>query len=221
MSRDCCNDTVQVVTQTAVETVDRRTPVVVERQRTAQTVVRTPTVARRVTKTPVVVTEKVVQTGTVIDRGPPGPEGEPGPPGPQGPPGPPGSGYPVAPALPNDDIVTLVPGTVVARSTGGYRRADCLMPDRWRVVGVMIDTVPVGDNASPQVEDLLTLTQFQWEAALGTPGGLAPGRFYYLGNDGILNIDPPSDPGAYVVPVGVALTNTTLHLRTNLAVQLS
>jgi hypothetical protein len=120
----------------------------------------------------------------------------------------------------NTDIMSLVPGTAVTRYMGGYASADAQLSNRWQVVGLIGgDTpVPVGQSISPQPEGVLVLTVAQWEAALSTPGGLAPGRTYYLGNQGQLTLTPPTSDGTTIVPVGVAAASDTLHIRINVPV---
>lgn len=119
------------------------------------------------------------------------------------------------PSLANADIVDIVPGMAVARIGAGYVRADKATADRWNVVGLYIgDTdVPPTEQLKPKVDGIVTLTALQWDAVLGTSGGLAVGMTYFLGNDGVLTVTPPSVDGEYNVAVGLAITSTELHIR--------
>lgn len=119
------------------------------------------------------------------------------------------------PSLANADIVNIVPGMAVARIGAGYVRADKATADRWNVVGLYIgdtDVLPA-EQLKPKVDGIVTLTALQWDAVLGTSGGLATGMTYFLGNDGVLTVSPPSVDGEYNVAVGLAITSTELHIR--------
>ena len=119
------------------------------------------------------------------------------------------------PSLANADIADIVPGMAVARIGTGYVRADKATADRWNVVGLYIgDTdVPPTEQLKPRVDGVVTLAALQWDAVLGTSGGLAVGMTYFLGNDGVLTVNPPSVDGEYNVAVGLAITSTELHIR--------
>ncbi len=125
------------------------------------------------------------------------------------------------PALPNTDVDPIKPGWAVCRWMGGYARADATIPGREEAVGIVGgDTdVPVGATITPQIEGLLTLTVAQWLDAVGTPGGLAPGRRYGLAVGGEISLDLPPTAVASV-PVGAALTAEALHVRINRPVYL-
>lgn len=120
-----------------------------------------------------------------------------------------------APSLANADTVDIVPGTAVARIGAGYVRADKALSDRWNVVGLYIGDIDVSptEQLKPKVDGVVSLTALQWDAVLGTSGGLATGMTYFLGNDGILTVIPPSTDGEYNVAVGLAITSTELHIR--------
>ena len=126
------------------------------------------------------------------------------------------------PSLPNADVVDIEPGMAVARTGTGYVRADRALSDRWNVVGLYIgDTaVPVSEQLKPKVDGIVSLTALQWDAVLGTSGGLATGMVYFLGNDGVLTVTPPTVGGEYNVAVGLALTSTDMHIRDMRPVQL-
>ena len=116
----------------------------------------------------------------------------------------------------------MQPGTVVSRGATGYVLADAATAATARVAGLVVGDVAVlpAESFAPQVEAVVDLTLLQWEAALGTPGGLSPGRIYYLRNTGGLSLNPPTIDGEFIVPVGLALTPTELHLRINLSILL-
>ena len=126
------------------------------------------------------------------------------------------------PSLPNADVVDIEPGMAVARTGAGYVRADKALSDRWNVVGLYTgDTaVPVSEQLKPKVDGVVSLTALQWDAVLGTSGGLATGMVYFLGNDGVLTVTPPAVDGEYNVAVGLALTSTDMHIRDMRPVQL-
>lgn len=128
----------------------------------------------------------------------------------------------LAPSLPNVDVVAIPPGAAVARIGGGYVLADKALPDRWNVVGIYIgDTaVPVADKLQPRVEGVVTMTALQWDAVLGTVGGLATRLTYFLGTAGVLSVTPPTTVGEYNVAVGLALSATDLHIRDMRPIQL-
>jgi len=60
----------------------------------------------------------------------------------------------------------------------------------------------------------LTLPIQQWSEITDNPRGLIRGVPYFLSatDDGKLTIDPPTDSGTFVAPVGVALSATTLFI---------
>lgn len=125
------------------------------------------------------------------------------------------------PALPNTDTQPLKPGWAVCRWMAGYARADATIAGREEAVGVIAGNtdVAVGATIAPQIEGLLTLTVAQWLEAIGTPGGLAPGRRYGLAAGGEISLNLPGMALASV-PVGSALTAEALHVRINRPVYL-
>lgn len=60
---------------------------------------------------------------------------------------------------------------------------------------------------------VLTATTAQWDAVAGTTGGLVAGTTYYLAGAGLLTSTPTTTAGEYVVPVGVAISTTSLKLK--------
>lgn len=125
-------------------------------------------------------------------------------------------------ALVNADIAAILPGVAVSRYGAGYVRAQNDDIAKHKVTGITPGDASIvpGEYVAPWAEGVLELTVGQWEAALGTPGGLAASSLYYLGVDGRLSVTPPTELGRYVVPVGLAMTSTALHIRINDAILL-
>lgn len=126
------------------------------------------------------------------------------------------------PPLPNADSVDIIAGMAISRIAGGYVRADCTLSDRWNAVGIYEGELPVppAETLRPRVDGILTLTTGQWDTVLGTIGGLATGMNYFVGNSGIISVNPPVTVGEYVVAIGLAITATDLHIRDTRPVQL-
>ncbi len=80
------------------------------------------------------------------------------------------------------------------------------------VLGLASTPGVVGDHVNVQPQGVLTLTRAQWDAITGDTGGLIWGIPYYLdpATSGQLTTTAPSDPGDFVVRVGVALSATDL-----------
>lgn len=125
-------------------------------------------------------------------------------------------------SLPNIDNTPLKPGWTVTRQGAGYVRADARNANKSRIAGLVVGNaeIPIGESFAPQIEGIVHLETLQWEEALGSPGGLAATMQYYLEEDGIISPYPPEDTGDFIVPIGLALSATDIHVRINLPIQL-
>lgn len=82
------------------------------------------------------------------------------------------------------------------------------------VVGMVLDaSIAAGQNGNILTEGLITLTVAQWDAVITSNStGLAFGTTYFLdpATPGNITATAPSTAGQVVVPVGVAISTTTL-----------
>lgn len=119
----------------------------------------------------------------------------------------------------NGDSVALVNVTPVYQSdmvTGGIvQRARANASATSSVLG-LIQQGPalVGQNATVQVEGLISAITGDWDLVTGQSGGLTPGSRYFLSTAtaGMLTTTPPSTVGQFSVCVGRAITPTTMKL---------
>lgn len=184
---DCCDNTTQVVTQTATQTVKVKQPVVVRRSNAALTVVRDPVQVQTTVRSPVTVTEQVTHTGVVVDAGPPGPPGPAGPPGPVG-----GSAIEMV-------AITTIHGLRAVRAVGGQiSHPDTDEPDHAeQVIGVALQS---GTGViQVQVSGLLTEGSWTWAPAL-----------VYCGDDGVLTQSPAAT--GWLLAVGRAIAADTIEI---------
>lgn len=154
-----------------------------------------PTVVVQGTDPTVVIQPQLSRTVEVITAGPQGPTG------PSGPPGPAGGNVIALPAA------TALGGHRVVRSTGdgrcGYASADNPLHGD-DVLGITLGAAVAGANANVQVAGEVTEPSWAW----------TPQEPVFLGANGVLTQEPPTEPdAAFVLIVGFATSPTGLMLR--------
>ena len=87
-----------------------------------------------------------------------------------------------------------------------------------QVLGLVKDaSIAANAVGNIQTDGVITGTTAQWDAAIGgsNSGGLTSGAVYYLSATvaGGITSTPPSTTGQYLVPIGVALSTTSLDIR--------
>jgi hypothetical protein len=84
--------------------------------------------------------------------------------------------------------------------------------DTSSLTGLAIMPGVAGDHGLVQFQGVMNLSTSQWDVATGGSGGLTRGIRYYLSatTEGGITATPPSDPGTFVVQVGVALSSQDL-----------
>jgi len=72
----------------------------------------------------------------------------------------------------------------------------------------------IGLVAQASISGVLTATTGQWDAIMGTSGGLTKGVRYFLSaaTAGLGTSTAPTTTGQYVVLLGIAISTTELHL---------
>lgn len=85
-----------------------------------------------------------------------------------------------------------------------------------QVLGLVKDaSVAASAVGNVQTDGVITGTTAQWDSVSGQTGGLTPNAIYYLSatTAGAITATPPSATGQYLVPIGVALSTTSLDIR--------
>lgn len=115
----------------------------------------------------------------------------------------------------SNDPVTLRKGMAACLISGKIFRAKSTAPYQ-KVIGLVYDdsTTP-GMAGRVQTDGVITNTALGWDEATGMIGGLSPGSTYYLTPTGAITPFAPTTPGQYVVPVGIALDNTSFRIELN------
>lgn len=121
----------------------------------------------------------------------------------------------------NGHTQPLLVGQPVCIIDNKFYPAKCVAPYN-KVVGLVYDQdIAPGDVGQCQISGVMTNPHLVWDAGLPTVGGLVPEAFYYLDANGMLSLVSPDTVGQYVVPIGVALSSSSLELRlTNFQVKL-
>jgi hypothetical protein len=84
-----------------------------------------------------------------------------------------------------------------------------------QLLGLVRDTsITTSESGNIQTDGVLTASTDQWDAVVGTTGGLAAGAVYYLSEAtaGLLTATAPTTAGQFVVRVGVALSTVALDI---------
>lgn len=121
----------------------------------------------------------------------------------------------------NGELDDLTPGTPVASVLGVLRRGDATSYARSQLVGV-VSTLTASTLPTPIItEGPLTLTTGEWDDRTGQSGGLTPSAKYWLSIlTGKLSTAAPIALTQFVVPIGHALTSTTLLVALGPMIQL-
>lgn len=108
-------------------------------------------------------------------------------------------------------VVIGAPVCLVDADSFKAARADVALSSR--VVGLASATIAVNESGQVVVDGPLEATTAQWDAITGLSGGLTFGTVYYLSLDtGKLTADVPTQPGAFLVEIGVARSTTVLQV---------
>lgn len=82
------------------------------------------------------------------------------------------------------------------------------------IAGIASSAAGYGKPCHTQFSGPLTLTTTQWDAITGGSGGLRAGNRYYVSEtDGQLSTSPPVGSGKRVIPVGAAISPTTMLIQ--------
>lgn len=147
--------------------------------------------------------------------------GEQGPAGTPGPPGVGSSDYVVQRT--NSDSVAIARCTCVHQTMGGtVQRANADMPGTKDVFGFVYDvSIAAGGVGFLQVGGVFTALESEWDAVLGTSGGLVVDADYFLDvTAGRIVTTPPTADGHYVCRVGYALNSQQLQIRVEPTIRL-
>lgn len=147
--------------------------------------------------------------------------GEQGPPGPAGAPGAGSSDYIVSRS--NSDVVSLPKCTCVHQTSGGsIQRAGAMSGTTKDVFGFVYDaSIGVAAVGQVQIDGVFTALESEWDAVLGTSGGLVQDADYFLDvTTGRITTTPPSADGHYVCRVGTAVSPQKLQIRVEPTIKL-
>lgn len=116
----------------------------------------------------------------------------------------------------NDEAGAIVIGAPVYNDVNdGVKKAKADAAGTKDVIGLVRDA-SIASSASGEIQSsgTLTATTAQWDAVMGTTGGLTKGTRYYLSaaTAGQGSATAPSTAGQYVVELGLALSTTELLL---------
>jgi hypothetical protein len=116
----------------------------------------------------------------------------------------------------NSDIVILTKAMCVHQTSGGsVQRAGATSVTTKDVFGfVYSDPIAVAGSGLIQIDGVFTALEAEWDAVLGTIGGLVQDADYFLDvTTGRISTTPPSADGHYVCRVGSALSSQKLQIR--------
>jgi hypothetical protein len=120
---------------------------------------------------------------------------------------------------------TLTIGMPVYNSSADtVKRAEANASSTVYVLGlVQATSITNGSTGAIQTDGVLSATTGQWGAIItGTPAGLTTGSTYYVdpATPGFITPTAPTTVGQYVVPVGLALSTTEMHINVGTVVLL-
>lgn len=116
----------------------------------------------------------------------------------------------------NDEVGAIVIGAPVYNDVAnGVKKAKADASGTTKVIGLVRDvSIPAATAGAIQLSGVLTATTGQWDAVMGTTGGLTVGTRYYLSavTAGLGSATAPSSVGQNVVQLGIAMSTTDLLL---------
>lgn len=119
----------------------------------------------------------------------------------------------------NDEVGAVVIGTPVYNdAANGVKKGKADAAGTVKLVGLVRDvSIAAAGTGAIQVSGVLTATTGQWDAVMGTTGGLIFGTRYYLSaaTAGLGSSTAPSTVGQYVVELGIAMSTVDLLLSNN------
>ena len=127
-------------------------------------------------------------------------------------------------ALTNDESGSVVCGTpVYSDASGAFKKAKADAAGTCLVVGLVTDTsVAAAASGTVATGGVVTLTTTQWDAIMGTSGGLTFGTLYFLSDAtaGLGTATRPTTAAYFMTPLGKALSTTELELMLGAPVKL-
>lgn len=112
----------------------------------------------------------------------------------------------------SSELHTLVKGMPVALVDGKLRRARSTAPFN-KIVGLVFEnSIVPGQAGRVQTSGKFEMPPLEWEAATGMVGGLSPADTYFVSDLGFITPWPTTTSGEYVIPVGRAISPSTLNI---------
>jgi len=116
----------------------------------------------------------------------------------------------------NDEAGAIVIGAPVYNDVNdGVKKGKADASGTSSIIGLVAQaSISNGVAGSIQFDGVLTATTGQWDAIMGTSGGLTKGVRYFLSaaTAGLGTSTAPTTTGQYVVLLGIAISTTELHL---------
>lgn len=132
----------------------------------------------------------------------------------------PASSSPATVQMTNGNAGALVIGTpVYCKSNGDADKGSTSNADSAELVGLVSDTtIASAAVGNVQTSGQLSASTAQWDALLGTTGGLTPGSDYFLNTSGSMGVNPS---GPRAVKCGKALSTQKFLIRIEPSVQVA
>ena len=118
-------------------------------------------------------------------------------------------------SLTNDDVGSHIPGQIVyLDAVDGVKKAKADAVGTTFAFALATVTVSASVSGTYVIDGIITLTTAEWDAIMGTTGGLTFGTIYYLSaaTAGLGSATAPSTVGQYVVRIGIAVSTTELSI---------
>lgn len=116
----------------------------------------------------------------------------------------------------NNEAGAIVIGTPVYNDVAnGVKKGRADASGTTKVVGLVRDvSITAAASGAIQTDGILTATTGQWDAVMGTTGGLTVGTRYYLSatTAGLGTATAPTTVGQYVVELGIAMSTVDLKV---------
>ena len=116
----------------------------------------------------------------------------------------------------NNEAGAIVIGTPVYNDVAnGVKKGRADASGTTKIVGLVRDvSISAAASGAIQTDGILTATTGQWDAVMGTTGGLTVGVRYYLSavTAGLGTATAPTTVGQYVVELGIAMSTVDLKV---------
>lgn len=109
----------------------------------------------------------------------------------------------------------LIAGQIVYPSSASHiNKAKADSATTAKPIGLATAAISNGAVGGVQTDGVLTLTTTEWDALMGTTGGLTANTIYYLSaaTAGLGTATAPTTVGHYVVQIGEAISTTELKI---------